>query len=66
MYICVRGKSICFVQELSKLWNLMNFLSLFESLCDYVVASCTCRQETVLGGDILMNGFKTFVKDESF
>lgn len=53
------------VQELSKLWNLMNFLSLFESLCDYGGASCTTRQETVLGDDILMNGFKTFIRDES-
>lgn len=43
----------------------MNFPSLFESLCGYVVASCTSRQETVLGDDILMNGFKTFIKDES-
>lgn len=54
-----------FCSELSKLWNLMNFLSLFESLCDYVGASCTTRQETVLGDDNLMNGFETFIKDES-
>ena len=65
MYICVRGKSVSFFRKLSKLWNLRNFLNLSESFCAYVVASHTSRQETVFGDDNLMNGFKTFIKDES-
>lgn len=49
----------------SKLWNWRNFLRLSESFCADVVASYASRQETLWGGDNLMNGFNIFIKDES-
>lgn len=65
MCIFGRGKSTSFVHKLYKLWNLSNFLKLSEYFCDCVVASYTSKQETVLGAGNLMNGFKTFINNES-